>query len=158
MRQELRNNAGRTAAWLRSFDGDRIALLKALRFELRGYDPLTGEPLNLIEQLNQTFTTLATLRAVELLLELHPDANGFRLALGTSNGRHIESVVPGLVAAQVFSATSPASDRKLKKDTARLAADPAGHRYVFFAAPGFAPGRHELLETLPGIQVYCVEP
>jgi hypothetical protein len=35
MLEELRNNAGRIAAWLRSFDADPIALLKA---RARGID------------------------------------------------------------------------------------------------------------------------
>ena len=39
-----------------------------------------------------------TLSAVEQLIELHPDAGGFRLALGTSSGRDIESVAPDMVA------------------------------------------------------------
>jgi len=119
---------------------------------------LTGEPLNVVEQLNQTFTILVTLRAIERLIELHPEAAGFRLALGTSSGRDIESVKPDLVAAEVFSATRPTSNQKLKKDIARLSSDAARHRYVFFAAPGFAVGRQEQLETTPGIQVYAVEP
>lgn len=102
-----------------------MTLLKSLRFELVGHDPLTGEPLNVVEQLNQTFTILVSLRAVEKLIEFHPDAGGFRLALGTSSGRDIESVVPDMVAAEVFSATRPSSNQKLKKDVARLSADPA---------------------------------
>lgn len=155
---QLLDGAARTAAWLRNFTGELLALLKSLRFELVGHDPLTGEPLNVVEQLNQTFTILVTLRAVERLIELHPDAGGFRLALGTSSGRDIESVTPDLVAAEVFSATHPSSNQKLKKDIARLDADPARHRYVFFAAPGYVVGRQERLETVPGVQVHAVEP
>jgi hypothetical protein len=49
----LLNGAARTADWLRGFSGDPMALLKALRFELVEHDPLTGEPLNVVEQLNQ---------------------------------------------------------------------------------------------------------
>jgi hypothetical protein len=152
------DGAVRTAAWMRTFSGNPMALLKAMRFETVGHDPLTGEPLNVVEQLNQTFTILVSLRAVERLIELHPEADGFRLALGTSSGRDIESVVPDLVAAEVFSATHPASNQKLKKDLLRLSADPARHRYVFFAAPGYAAGRQEKLETLPPIQVHAVIP
>lgn len=155
---QLLQGAGRTADWLRNFSGEPMALLKALRFELVGHDPLTGEPLNVVEQLNQTFTILVTLRAIERLLELHPEADGFRLALGTSSGRDIESVVPDCVAAEVFSATRPTSNQKLRKDIARLSTDPARHRYVFFASPGFPAGRQEQLETTAGIQVHAVEP
>ena len=151
------NSAARTAAWLRSFNAEPMALLKALRCEMVGHDPLTGDPLNVVEQLNQTFTILVTLRAIERLIELHPEAGGFRLALGTSSGRDIESVVPALVAAEVFAATHPASNQKLKNDLARLAGDPARHRYVFFAAPGYAAGQQASLQTVPGVQVHAVE-
>jgi hypothetical protein len=160
MHAQLLNGAAATATWLRSFSGEPMALLKALRFELVGHDPLTGEPLNIIEQLNQTFTILVTLRAIERLLELHPEADGFRLALGTSSGRDIESIASDCVAAEVFSATLPTSNQKLKKDIARLSTDPARYRYVFFASPGFPAGRYDKLElkTAPEIQVHAVEP
>jgi hypothetical protein len=157
MYDQLLASAAGTAEWLRAFTGEPMALLKALRFELVGKDPLTGEDLNVVEQLNQTFTILVTLRAVERLIELHPDAGGFQLALGTSSGRDIESVAPNLVAAEVFSATRPNSNQKLKKDLERLKIDSAPHRYVFFAAPGYGAGRHEKLEA-HGIQVHAVDP
>ena len=107
--------AERTAAWLRGFTGSPIQLLTALRFQTVGHSPLTGEALNVIEQINQTFTILVSLRAVERLIEMHPEANGFRLALATSSGRDIESVEPDLVAAEVFSATHPAATRNSGK-------------------------------------------
>jgi len=132
MHAQLLESAARTAKWLTAFSGEPIVLLRSLRFETVGHDPLTGEPLNVIEQLNQTFTILVTLHAIEQLIRLHPEAGGFRLALGTSSGRDIESVEPALVAAEVFSATRPTSNQKLKKDIARLKTDPARHRYVFF--------------------------
>ena len=49
----------------------------------------------------------------------------------------------------------PQSDTLL----ARLTDDPARHRYVFFAAPGYEPGRQKDLESeiAPGVQVYAVE-
>jgi hypothetical protein len=150
--------AARTVERLVAHTGDPMQLLRALRFDLVGHDPLTCEPLNVVEQLNQTFTIIVTLRAIERLLELHPDSGGFRLALGTSSGRDIESVEPELVAAEVFSATRPTSNQKLKKDIARLALDPAQHRYVFFACPGYTAGRHQILETDPRIQVHAVNP
>lgn len=157
MHARILNSAARTAAWIRDFAGEPLELLRTLRFQEVGHDPLTSEPLNLVEQLNQTFTILVSLRAVGRLITMHPDAGGFRLALATSSGRDIESVVPDLVAAEVFSATHPGSNQKLKKDIARLAADPARYRYVFFAAPDYASGRHADLETSPGIEVHCVE-
>lgn len=149
--------AEHTAAWLRSFAGSPLELLTALRFQTVGHDPLTGEALNVVEQLNQTFTILVSLRAVERLIVMHPEANGFRVALATSSGRDISSVDPDLVAAEVFSGTHPGSNQKLKKDIARLTSDPARHRYVFFAAPKYACGRQPQLETVPGVEVHCVD-
>ena len=153
---QILRSAERTAAWLQSLTGSNLDLLKALRFQTVGHDPLSGEPLNVIEQVNQTFTILVSLRAVEKLLEMHPEARGFRLALGTSSGRDIESVEPNLVAAEVFAATHPGSNQKLRKDIARLASDTARHRYVFFSAPTHECGRHPQLESVPGIEVHCV--
>jgi site-specific recombinase XerD len=49
-------------------------------------------------------------------------STGYALA---ASGRDIESVRPGLVAGEVFSATRPTSNQKLKKDVARLLADSA---------------------------------
>lgn len=144
------NAAEHTAAWLQAFEGTPLELLTELRFRTVGHDPLTGEPLNAIEQLNQTFTILASLRAVQRLLEIHPEVNGFRLALATTSGRDIESIEPGIVAAEVFSATHPRSNQKLKKDIARLSSDSSRHRYVFFAAPTHACGRQPQLETGSG--------
>ena len=149
--------AEHTAVWLRGFAGSPLELLTALRFHTVGHDPLTGEALNAIEQINQTFTILVSLRAVERLIEMHPEANGFRLALGTSSGRDIESVEPDLVAAEVFSATQPGSNQKLKKDIARLASDKSRHRYVFFAAPNYTCGRQVHLESVSGVEVHCVD-
>ena len=157
MQAQILSGAERTAGWLRGFTGGPLDLLRALQFQTVGHDPLTGEPLNLVEQINQTFTILVSLRAVEQLITMHPEADGFRLALATSSGRDIESVAPDLVAAEVFSATHPSSNQKLRKDVARLSADPARYRYVFFAAPGYAGGRQLPLETVQGVEVHCVE-
>jgi hypothetical protein len=55
---------------------------------------------------------------------MHSEADGFRHALATSSGHDIESVAPDLVAAEVFSATHPSSNQKLKKDVARLSVTP----------------------------------
>lgn len=157
IRSQVLSRAASTSDYLRNFVGEPFELLRALRFQKNGRDPLTGEPSNVIEQLNQTFTILVSLRAVERLLQLHPNAGGFRLALATSSGRDIESLTPDLVAAEVFAATHPGSNKKLQKDTGRLAKDLSRFRYVFFAAPGYASGRHGILETTPGVEVHCVE-
>jgi hypothetical protein len=82
MHAKLVESAARTAKWLAAYSGEPMALLRSLRFETVGGDPLTGVPLNIIEQLNQTFTIIVTLHAIERLIELHPDG---RLMPGRKN-------------------------------------------------------------------------
>jgi hypothetical protein len=142
--------------WACNLSDEPLAFLRAAKFDKVGCDPLSGKPLNLVEQINQTFTILVALRAVEQLLDMHPTVGGFRLALATASGRDIESVAPNMVAAEVFAATTPDSNRKLDKELAKLAREMVAHRYVFFAAPGFMPGRQSKLERVPGIEVHSV--
>jgi len=110
-------------------------LFHDLRFSEVGQDPLEKRPLNFVEQLNQTFTYLASLQATEYLIKVHPENIPYILNLGTSPGFDIVSK-DGLVTAEVFAATSPHSNDKLKKDCIRVA-DSKGprHRYVFYYSP-----------------------
>ena len=116
--------------------GDPLALLEAVKFDKMGWDPMEPtRPLNFIEQVNQTFTALVSVRAVEYLFEHHPEAAPFRVNLGTAPGSDIESI-DGSVAGEVFAATHPGSNGKLRKDIAKVASVSADHRYVFFHCPG----------------------
>jgi hypothetical protein len=130
--------------------GDAIRLLAAIKFNKIGRDPLhPGRALNLIEQVNQTFTALVSVRAVDYLFAHHPHAAPFRVNLGTARGSDIESL-DGSVAAEVFAATHPASNQKLKKDIAKVRAVPARYRYVFFYCPGdHAPSTHGGVSVVP---------
>ena len=111
---------------------DALHVLEAVKFDKVGRDPLDPtRPLNLIEQVNQTFTALVSVRAVQHLFDHHPEAAPFLANLGTAAGFDIESC-DGSVVAEVFSATHPASNQKLKKDIAKVGRSPAKHRYVFF--------------------------
>ena len=102
-----------------------MAVLEALKFKQSGRDPLDPtKPLNMIEQLNQTFTYLVSVRAVEFLFEKHPEAAPFRVNLGTAAGSDVESV-DGSVAAEVFAAVAPHNNHKLAKDIAKVRSTPA---------------------------------
>jgi hypothetical protein len=138
---------------------DGLAILRALKFESFGRHPLESRDLNLIEQINQTWTYLVSFRALTFLFERHPEAGGFKLSLGTSSGTDIMSLVPNAVAAGTFAATSPRSNRKLTKDLQKLLRDcpEVRVRYVFFAAPGFKHERQRLLETVSGIEVWAID-
>jgi hypothetical protein len=95
---------------------DAIGVLWQMKFGKAGYNPLdAAEPLNLIEQLNQTFTYIASARAVKVLLMEHPSDAPFKLHLGTTKGSDIESQ-NGRVAAEVFAAVKPQNNNKLADD------------------------------------------
>lgn len=159
---------GFLAAITRSADAALVSLAKLqgsqglralweLKFLQVGCDPLASEaPLNLIEQLNQTFTYVATARAVKILLRLHPKLAPYTVNLGTAAGFDIESTTGDRLAAEVFAAVNTSNNRKLAKDLARMSECRAQLRYVFFMCPGYAEGRRAEMEGVSGVQVWSV--
>lgn len=132
--------------------------LRRMKFEKIGFHPIEGRPLNLIEQVNQTFTYLVALKATEWLLKQHPEAKGFRLAPGATMALPLDimSIEEDFVSAETFAATHPGSNRKLVKDLAKLRSSKARYRYAFFYAPSFPAGRTEKLERDAGVEVHCI--
>jgi hypothetical protein len=132
---------------LRSYSA--ISVFKKLRFEERGLDPLDRRRrLNFVEQLNQTFSYFVSLKAADYLLTHEKCHRPFKLNLGTSKGPDIESL-DGVVAAEVFAATSPDSNDKLKKDIQRLANGTAERKYVFY----YSPVGHKSAVNSTGVQI-----
>lgn len=116
-------------------DPGDLSTLARLRFEQAGCDPLDlKRALNLVEQLNQSFTYLASIEGAKWLLEHHPLHAPFHLNLGTSSGPDIVSA-DGEVAAETFAATHPDSNDKLRRDVDKVRATTAKHRYVFYLSP-----------------------
>jgi hypothetical protein len=114
---------------------DALSAMARLKFAPTGCDPLDLErSLNFVEQLNQSFTYLATIEATRWLFDNHPEHSPFMLNLGTSPGTDIMST-DGAVAAEVFAATHPDSNDKLRKDIEKLGSLRAAHRYVFYLSP-----------------------
>jgi hypothetical protein len=130
--------------------------LWSLKFSPVGCDPLDADlPLNLIEQINQTFTYIASAKAVKFLLELHPGLAPFTVNLGTSPGSDIESA-SGTLAAEVFAAVNTSNNKKLAKDRNKVSQTGAQLRYVFFMCPGYEAGRQRKLEREAGVEVWSV--
>ena len=120
---------------------DCISLLYQMKFCKVGCDPLDlDRPLNLIEQLNQTFTYAASLKAAEYLFDRHRDVRSLTLNLGTRFGWDIETDDDGGIVAEVFASVSPKNNDKLKEDIAKVAGAQARYRYVFFMCPNVEPG------------------
>jgi hypothetical protein len=144
---------------LTAHDGDGLALLRRLKFEAIGRHPLDDRALNLIEQVNQTWTIIVSLRATKFLFEHHPEVEGFVLNIGTAAGTDILSLEPNVVAAEAFAATRPQSNQKLRLDIEKLSRQcpDAVARYVFFAAPNFKHERQHALETIRGIEVWGID-
>nr|MDP9179987.1 hypothetical protein [Gemmatimonadota bacterium] len=112
-----------------------LSALARLKFDQAGCDPLDlNRALNFVEQLNQSFTYLASIEGAKWLLEHHPEHTPYHLNLGTASGPDIVSA-DGEVAAETFAATHPDSNDKLRKDLEKVRAIPAKHRYVFYLSP-----------------------
>lgn len=140
---EAAADAGALAIAAEISKGSGLALFRKLKFEKLGFDPLdSARGLNVVEQVNQTFTYLASFTAARLLFEWHPSMRSLRLNLGTALGSDLESSDCGGIAAEVFAATSPSSNDKLRKDIRKVDSFHARHKYVFFDCPGVAVGEY----------------
>jgi hypothetical protein len=80
----IRKAAADTQAWMAAHTGDPLDLFRQIKFDMIGFHPVDGHVLNLVEQINQTWTYVVALAAARKLLELHPDAGGYRLAPGAN--------------------------------------------------------------------------
>ena len=133
---------------------DPLELLYQMKFEKVGCDPMNfTRRLNLIEQLNQTFTYAASLKAAEYLLQHHTAISPLTLNLGTTSGWDIQGEKNGGVVAEVFAAVNPQNNGKIEKDIAKVAKANALHRYVFFMCPGIGFGPYQESHGHHGIQV-----
>jgi hypothetical protein len=155
----IRKAAKDTQLWIASQTGDPLDLLRRMKFETVGFHPIDGCALNVVEQINQTWTYTVALAATKQLLDLHPDAGGFRLAPGAtaSQALDIMSIAEGLVGAETFAAVDPRNNRKLVKDIDKLAHRLERHRYVFFMSPLFPGGKRLPELERDGVQVWSVD-
>lgn len=108
-----------------------VELIRSIKFKKDGYDPLFQQSTNFIEQVNQTFTYLVSLSAVELLMDKHQE-HQFRANFGTKSGYDIESIDKSIIC-ECFAATKPKSNNKLESDVRRLVSNTtAMYRYVIY--------------------------
>jgi hypothetical protein len=156
----IKASATRAHDWIAGFTGDPLELLRELKYSPVGCHPIEDRPLNLVEQINQTWTYAVALEAARKLLELHPDAGGFRVAPGAhmSIPLDIMSVADGLVGAETFATVHPRNNGKLAADLAKLKGHPEiPYRYVFFASPAFPETARLTRFEQDGVQVWTVK-
>jgi len=145
-RENLRASAEKTQIQIAEIAGSESSLefLFQLKFHALGCDPLnSSRPLNPIEQLNQTFTYLASLNGAEFLFARHPKVQQLTLNLGTRAGWDIETPENGGIVAEVFAAVTPRNNRKLKNDIDKVSTAKAKHRYVLFMSPEHEAGSYQ---------------
>lgn len=155
----IRASAARAHDWIAAQTGDPLEMLRQMKFEPIGAHPVEDRPLNLVEQLNQTWTYAVAIAAARQLLVLHPEAGGFHLAPGAHMARELDvmSVMPGLVGAETFAAVHPRNNGKLEADLTKLGARAETHRYAFFLSPAFPGNARRPQFERNGIQVWSVE-
>lgn len=134
-----------------------IEVLAHIKFCEIGFHPSDDRRLNLIEQVNQTFTYLVSFAAVEEILHRHPNSLPILLNLGTSAGSDLESKAEGVVA-EVFAAVKRDNNRKLVKDVAKVASAEIVeveicYRYVFFYSPEEKCTPFRLDDRFPTVEI-----
>lgn len=133
---------------------DAMAFLFACKFNQSGFSPLDSSVnLNLIEQLNQTFTYLASFKGAEYIFSHHKKVKSLTLNLGTSSGTDIETSEDGGVVAEVFASVNPSNNQKLKNDINRISQVTAKHRYVFFISPHKELGIYKSIWDVDNVKV-----
>jgi len=155
----IRASAKRAHDWIAAQSGDPLEMLKHMKFQAVGFHPVEDRALNVVEQINQTWTYFVAASAAKHLLELHPDVGGFHLAPGAHASLELDimSHTPGEVGAETFAAVDPRNNRKLHQDLQKMAVRPERYRYVFFMSPLFpAAGRQTKLER-DGVEVWSLE-
>jgi hypothetical protein len=157
--EQVRKAAVDAHAWVAAQTGDPIDFLRRMKFDRVGFHPIEGHALNMVEQINQTWTYTVALAAARQLLELHPDVGGYHLAPGAHASKPLDvmSEIDGMVGAETFAAVDPANNRKLAGDLVKMAARTEQHRYIFFMSPKF-PGAQRLPQfERAGVQVWSVD-
>lgn len=136
---QVRKSAAAVCSWIAAQTCDPLELLRMMKFDQIGFHPVEERGLNLIEQLNQTWTYAVALAASAKLLELHPDADGFYVAPGAHMAIPLDimSRREGFVGAETFAAVDPRNNGKLARDLAKMGQRSEQHRYVFFCSPKF---------------------
>lgn len=128
-----------------ALDINSLELFRLMKFGAVGFHPIDEREINLVEQINQTWSYIAALAAARQLLARHEEAGGFLLAPGAHAALDLDimSEKKGLVGAEVFAAVTPKNNGKLKSDLEKLAKRDEVYRYVFFLSPKYPKNEHQ---------------
>ena len=108
-----------------------IDIFHDMKYSKNGLDPIKGTPLNFIEQLNQMFSDLVVVAALEDLIMKYPDKQ-FEVNFGAKSGFDIQSCDETVVA-ECFAVTSAKSNDKFRKDSKKLSDQTRNQeKYIYF--------------------------
>jgi hypothetical protein len=118
---------------LRTLEG--IEALRLMKFTKCGGDPFTGEHLNLVEQINQTFTYLVCLEAVRVIMERHPDRDTpYVVSFGSKGGFDVMTK-DGSIVCDCFASVRPDRHGQLIREVRKVSGySDAKYKYVVFYA------------------------
>ncbi len=155
----IRVSARRAHDWIAAQSGDPLDMLKSMKFEAVGFHPVEERPLNIVEQINQTWTYFVAALSAKQLLVLHPTVGGLHLAPGAHASLELDimSDAPGIVGAETFAAVDPRNNRKLLKDLEKMAARKEVYRYVFFMSPLYPSASRQPALERDGVQVWSLD-
>ena len=156
LQEKVRKQAQCTREELNKLNPDGMEAFYRIKFENYGYHPLENRRFDFIEQLNQTFTIIASLAAAEKLMKWFPNCGGLRLNLGESPGRDIESICPDVVEAEIFTVKNLRNNRKLKDEIKSLTESSAAKRYVFFFSPSYKAGPQPDLQVDSKVEIWAL--
>ena len=154
LERQIQRSVDTTAGLLKTLlqSRDTLEFFARLKFTEAGRDPLDCDrTLNVVEQLNQTFTYLATIGGARWIISNHPDCQPLVLNLGTASGFDIQSQC-GRFVAETFAVTHPRSNDKLRKDISKIQQVAADHRFVFYISRLAPPP-----VAVPGVTVVRLE-
>lgn len=135
-------------------NGAYMKMFSAMKFNKCGFDPIKGTPLNFIEQLNQMFSDLVVLYAVEELLSIYPDKQ-FEVNFGSAAGFDIQSIDEAVVA-ECFAVTTVESNNKLHRDAKKLIElAPHKKKYIYFYSEN--DSAEKLAKTYMTFQEVCFQ-
>lgn len=133
LRKEIMESLDQSVSMIGEFmdSTDSLSFFKKIKFEKTVIDPLTGEPENFAEMIDQCQTYLVTIMGAEYLIDKFPDTE-FTIHLGNVSGYDIISKDESIIA-ECFASTNYKNNNKLYNDLKGLAENKtAVHKYEFF--------------------------
>lgn len=111
---------------------DAFDIFYSIKFEKIGLDPLGSgfKSENLIEQINQTFTSIVTFLGIRYLMNIYGEQIYF-LNVQTSGGFDMHNKDRTIIA-EVFASVSSKNNKKLKTEIAKLLNEDSPAKYIFY--------------------------